>query len=154
MTEADFRLSIGVPPNTHATVRLPAPSLAAVTEGGQALAPGNGILGADMAGDVAVVEVGTGQYAFVTTGLNRAQAMAGVRHVAGRLDRTSTLRDLLADEAAKTVLTQHLGPAFLQAPGVGMVLDMPLAQVADLAPQVLTTEKLDEIEAVLNRRPS
>jgi hypothetical protein len=113
------------------------------------LAPGDGILSVHVADGVAVVEVGAGQYAFVTTGFNRAGAMAGVRHVAGRLDRTSTLRDLLADGTAKAVLTQHLGPAFLQAPGLGMALDMPLVQVADLAPQVLTAEKLDEIEAAL-----
>jgi alpha-L-rhamnosidase len=154
LTETDFRLNIDVPPNTHATVRLPAPSLAVVTEGGQALAPGNGILSAHVADGVAVVEVGAGQYAFVTSGLKRAQAMAGVRHVAGRLDRTSTLRDLLADGTAKAALTQALGPTFLQAPGLGMALDMPLVQVADLAPQILTTEKLDEIEAVLNKRPT
>jgi hypothetical protein len=105
LTEADFRLSISVPPNTHATVRLPAPSLAAVTEGGHPLAAGNGILGAHLAGDAAAIEVGSGQYAFVTTGLNRAQAMAKVRHVAGRLDRYSSLRGLLANDAAgKNVL--------------------------------------------------
>jgi alpha-L-rhamnosidase len=150
LTETDFRLSVAVPPNTHATVCLPAPSLAAVSESGQALAPGNGILGAHVADGVAVVEVGAGRYAFVTTGLDRARAMAGVRHVAGRLDRTSTLRDLLADEAAKTVLTQALGPAFLQAPRLATLLDMPLVQVADLAPHVFTADKLDEIEAALN----
>ena len=38
--------------------------------------------------------------------------------------------------------------------GLGMALDMPLVQVADLAPQALTAEKLDEIEAALTKRPS
>jgi hypothetical protein len=150
LTEADFHLSITVPPNAHATVRLPARSLAAVTEGGQPLAPGNGILSAHVAGNVAIIEVGSGNYEFVTTGLNRAQAMAGVRHVAGRLDRYSTLRDLLANDAAKTALTQQLGPAFLQARELERVMDMPLVQVAGFAPQLLTPEKLDAIEAALN----
>jgi hypothetical protein len=158
LTEADFRLSITVPPNTHATVRLPAQSpvlsaangLDAVAEGGQPLTPGNGILSAHVAGDVAIIEVGSGNYEFVTTGLNRAQAMAGVRHVAGRLDRYSTLRDLLANDAAQTVLTQQLGPAFLQAPDLRRVMDMPLVQVAGFAPQLLTPEKLDAIEAALD----
>jgi len=150
LTEADLRLSVTVPPNVHATVRLPAQSLDAVTEGGQPLTPGNGILSAHVAGDVAIVEVGSGTYEFVTTGLNRATAMAGVRHVAGRLDRTSTLRELLANDAAKTVLTQQLGPAVLQAPELERVIDMPLVQVAGFAPQLLTPEKLDAIEAALH----
>jgi alpha-L-rhamnosidase len=150
LTETDFRLNITVPPNTHATVRLPAESLDAVTEDGQPLATGNGILSAHIAGEVAIIEVGSGNYEFVTAGLNRAQAMAGVQHVAGRLDRYTILRDLLANDAAKTALTQQLGPAFLQAPGLERALDMPLVQVADFAPQVLTPERLNAIEAALD----
>jgi alpha-L-rhamnosidase len=149
LTEADFHLSITVPPNAHATVRLPAQTLDAVTEGGQPLTAGNGILSAHVAGDMAIVEVGSGNYEFVTSGLNRARAMAGVRHVAGRLDRYTTLRDLLANDAAKAALIQQLGPAFLQAPELERVLDMPLVQLADFVPQVLTLEKLDAIEAAL-----
>jgi hypothetical protein len=148
--EADFRLSVTVPSNGHATVHLPAQTLDAVTEGGQPLTPGNGVLSAHVAGDAAIVEVGSGTYEFVTTGLNRATAMAGLLHVAGRLDRTSTLRDLLANDAVKTVLTQQLGPAFLQSPDLEMVIDMPLVQVAGFAPQLLTPEMLDAIEAALD----
>jgi hypothetical protein len=70
--------------------------------------------------------------------------------VAGRLDRYSTLRDLLANDAAKIVLTQQLSLAFLQARELERVMDMPLVQVADFAPQLLTPEKLDAIEAALN----
>ena len=150
LTETGFHLSITVPPNAHATVRLPARSLAVLTEGGQPLATGNGILSACIAGDTAIIEVGSGKYEFVTTGLNLARAMANVRHVAGRLDRYSTLRDLLANDAAKAVLGQQLGPTFLQAPELDWALDMPLVQVAGLAPQVLTPEKLDAIEAALD----
>jgi alpha-L-rhamnosidase len=152
LTEAGFHLSITVPPNAHATVRLPAQTLDVVTEGGQPLAIGNGILSTHVAGDMAIVEVGSGDYEFVTTGLNHDRAMAGVRHVAGRLDRYTTLRDLLANDAARTALIQQLGPAFLQAPELERVLDMPLVQLADLAPRVLTPEKLDAIEAGLVAR--
>jgi len=131
-------------------VRVPAQTLEAVTEAGQPLTATNGILSAHVAGDVATVEVGAGNYEFVTTGLNRAKAMASVQHVAGRLDRTSTLRDLLADDADKTALIQQLGPAFLQAPGIERVMDMPLAQLAGFAPRLLTPETLDAIEAALH----
>lgn len=150
LTEAGFHLNITVPPNSHATVRLPAQSLDAVTEGGQPLTTGTGILRTRVVGDVAIIEVGSGTYEFVTTGLNRARALVGVRHVAGRLDRYSTLRDLLSNDAAKTVLTQQLSPAFLQAPELEMVMDMPLVQIRGFAPQLLTPEKVDAIEAALN----
>jgi hypothetical protein len=121
-----------------------------VTEGGQPLTTGNGILSALIAGDVAIIEAGSGTYEFVTTELSLAQAMADVRHVAGQLDRYSTLRDLLANEATKMVLIQQLSPAFLQAPDLERVLDMPLVQVADFAPQELTPERLNAIEAALD----
>ncbi len=150
LTATGLHLSITVPPNAHATVRLPALSLDALTEGGRPLTTGNGILSAHVAGDTAIIEVSSGKYEFVTTGLNLAQAMAGVRHAAGRLDRYSTLRDLLASDAAKTALIQQLGPTFLLAPDLDWALDMPLVQAADFAPQVLTPERLDEIEAALD----
>jgi alpha-L-rhamnosidase len=154
LTEADFRLSLTVPANARATVLLPAQSLAAVTEGGQPLALGNGINSFQVADKVAIIEVGSGSYEFVTTGLNLAQAMAAVRHVAGRLDRYSTLRDLLADQVASAALSRHLGPAVLQALDSARVMgmsmkDVPLVQLADLAPQALTAEKLAAIEAAL-----
>ncbi len=152
LTEAGFHLSITVPPNAHATVRLPARSLDALTEGGQPLATGNGIVSVHVAGSTALIEVSSGRYEFVTTGLNLAQAMAGVRHVAGRLDRYSTLRDLLAraGDAARTMLIQQLSPTCLQVPDLDWALDMSLVQVADLAPQVLTPDRLDAIEAALD----
>jgi hypothetical protein len=56
----------------------------------------------------------------------------------------------LANDAAKTVLIQQLGPAFVQAPELEMALDMPLVQVANFVPQVLTPEKLDAIETALD----
>jgi alpha-L-rhamnosidase len=149
LTEVGLHLSVTVPPNAHATVCLPARTVDEVTESSQPLATGNGILSARVAGDVILIEVGSGRYEFVTTGLNLPQAMAGVRHVAGRLDRYTTLRDLLADDVTKMALIQQLGPAFLQAPELERVLDMPLVQMADFAPQVLTPEKLEAIEAAL-----
>lgn len=149
LSEDAFHLSVTVPPNSHATVYLPAQSLDAVTEGGKPVTNGNGIASTRVEGDVAIIEVGSGTYDFVTTALNRAKAMEGVRHVAGRLDRYSSLRDLLENDAAKAALTQTLGEEFLQGQQRGFVMDMPLAQVANFAPQILPPEKLDAIEAAL-----
>ena len=50
--------------NTTATVRLPKAQLASVTEGGKAVAKGNGITDSRQDGDAVVVDVGSGQYRF------------------------------------------------------------------------------------------
>jgi alpha-L-rhamnosidase len=64
---ADGRLSVSavVPPNSHATVRLPGASLAGVSESGRALAASPGVRTAAQEGSDVVVEIGSGRYAFV-----------------------------------------------------------------------------------------
>ena len=64
--DGSFELLVTVPPNTRATVYLPATHLAAVTEGGQSLAVGGGVIAAREERDAVVVEVGSGEYAFRT----------------------------------------------------------------------------------------
>jgi alpha-L-rhamnosidase len=59
-----FELAVEVPPNTSATVRLPAAQLASVTEAGRALAAGDGITGPRQDGDAVVVDLGSGSYRF------------------------------------------------------------------------------------------
>jgi alpha-L-rhamnosidase len=59
-----FELSVAVPPNARATVRLPGATLGQVTEGGRALAALPGVGGARQEGKAVVVEVGSGSYAF------------------------------------------------------------------------------------------
>jgi alpha-L-rhamnosidase len=151
LTEREFRLQVTVPPNAYATVRLPTGRLDTVTEGGRSVSLGNGIIHVWVTEAVVYIEVGAGVYEFTTTSLTLSQAMANVNHVAGRLDRYSSLRDLLANEAARSVLAQHLSADFLQAPQLFMVMDSPLAVMAGFAPTVLTAERLDEIETALKR---
>lgn len=62
--EGQFSLEVTVPPNTHATVRLPHATLAGVTESGQALDVASGITRAAQDGEAVVVEVGSGRYRF------------------------------------------------------------------------------------------
>ena len=64
LNDGRFELAVEIPPNTTATVRLPKAQLASVTEGGQALAKGNGITDSRQDGDTVVVDVGSGQYRF------------------------------------------------------------------------------------------
>jgi alpha-L-rhamnosidase len=57
-------VQVTVPPNTRATIRLPGAALAAVTEGGTAVARAAGVTRATQEGDVVVVEAGSGRYSF------------------------------------------------------------------------------------------
>jgi alpha-L-rhamnosidase len=64
LTDGRFQLDVTVPPNAHATVRLPHATLAQVTEGGLPLRIGNGIGRTVQDGGAALVEVGSGRYRF------------------------------------------------------------------------------------------
>jgi alpha-L-rhamnosidase len=67
LKDGRFELSIEVPANTRATVRLPKAQLANVTEAGKALANGNGITNTQQSGEYVIVDVGSGQYKFAYT---------------------------------------------------------------------------------------
>ncbi|MET8318543.1 family 78 glycoside hydrolase catalytic domain [Micromonospora sp. NPDC005189] len=60
----DMRLSLTLPANTTATVRLPAPGRNAVTEGGRPAEQADGVRFVRMDGTVAVYEIGSGTYSF------------------------------------------------------------------------------------------
>ncbi len=62
LADGKLTVSASVPPNTHGTIRLPAATLAGVTEGGLAVAAAPGVKGAVQEGDDVVVEVGSGRY--------------------------------------------------------------------------------------------
>jgi len=59
-----FELTVEVPANTSATIRLPGARLAGVTEGGQALASAPGLTSPRQDGADVVVEAGSGRYRF------------------------------------------------------------------------------------------
>jgi alpha-L-rhamnosidase len=62
--DGQFHLGVTVPPNAHATVRLPHATLAQVTESGHALDAADGVIRSSQDGGVVIVEVGSGQYSF------------------------------------------------------------------------------------------
>jgi alpha-L-rhamnosidase len=64
LANGTFELTVVVPPNTRATVRLPGATAASVTEGGKPVVTGNGIAGSRQDGTAVVIEVGSGQYQF------------------------------------------------------------------------------------------
>jgi alpha-L-rhamnosidase len=62
-----FELTVEIPANTRATVRLPGAVLSKVTEGGNPLATATGIASARQEGGSVVAEVGSGRYVFAYT---------------------------------------------------------------------------------------
>ena len=149
LSEKDLRLQVSVPPNTHATVRLPARSLAQVKEGGKALKTAASINNATAKGGFVTLEIGSGQYEFVTTGMNVAQANAGVRHVAGRLDRGTTLHDLLSNEKTKAILVKHIGAEAVPGLQSPFVINTSLGNTPQRLPMIFTEERVQEIEKEL-----
>jgi alpha-L-rhamnosidase len=59
-----FELAVEVPPNATATVWLPSAQVAGVTEGGRAIAAGDGIAAPRQDGQAVVVDLGSGSYRF------------------------------------------------------------------------------------------
>ncbi len=59
-----FRLEVSIPPNTTATVYIPAKDVASVTESGKTVANAQGLKFLKMEKDAAVFEVGSGNYLF------------------------------------------------------------------------------------------
>ena len=72
IADGRFALTIEVPANTTATVRLPRAKLEQVTEGQKPLTGRTDILAARQAGDAVVIDVGSGSYVFASmlTGTN------------------------------------------------------------------------------------
>ena len=90
-----------------------------------------------------------GQYEFVTTGMNVAQANAGVRHVAGRLDRGTTLHDLLSNEKTKAILVKHIGAEAVPGLQSPFVINTSLGNTPQRLPMIFTEERVQEIEKEL-----
>jgi alpha-L-rhamnosidase len=78
---ADGRLTVTavVPPNAHASVRLPAATLAGVSESGRPVAEAPGVTRASQAATDVVVEIGSGRYRFDYDASNLAAATRGGR---------------------------------------------------------------------------
>ena len=62
-----FSLTVEVPANTHATIRLPRAASGAVTLDGKALTNGDGVTGTRQDGADTIVDVGSGKYQFAYT---------------------------------------------------------------------------------------
>jgi alpha-L-rhamnosidase len=72
IADRSFHWNVTVPPNTTATVYVPANEEASVLEGGQRASEAKGVKFLRMEGDAAVYSVGSGSYFFVSSGWARS----------------------------------------------------------------------------------
>jgi alpha-L-rhamnosidase len=137
-----------VPPNARGTVRLPAATLAGVTEGGLAVAVAPGVKSAAQANDDVVVEVGSGSYRFVYDAATLAARMTPP----ARFSTQTLVEDLLASPEARAVLDRRV-PGFTTDSRVQQALKMSLRGIAPFAPQVFTEELLKTLDEELAAVP-
>jgi hypothetical protein len=130
-----------VPPNARGTVRLPAATLAGVTEGGVAVGSTPGVRSAAQEGDAVVVEIGSGSYRFEYDG----SALSARVNPPARFSTRSTIGALLADSKARAVLEKHL-PGISKDPRVDQALGMTLREAAPYEPTILTDPLLDALD--------
>jgi alpha-L-rhamnosidase len=67
VNDGKFDLTVEIPANTTATVRLHKTQLASVSESGRPLAAGNGIINVRQEGDSVIADIGSGKYRFIST---------------------------------------------------------------------------------------
>ncbi|NBB73558.1 MAG: family 78 glycoside hydrolase catalytic domain [Bacteroidetes bacterium] len=143
-TDKRFQLTVEVPANTQATVRLPGATIEAVTERGATLANANGVSDPRQEGRDVVVNVGAGRYVFAYP-TDQLGPVGG-----GGLDASTAVGSLLANEAARSVLQEHL-PEWLDDVPLEQATDRSLREVAPYAPDQLTETVLASIERDLRQ---
>jgi len=143
-TDERFELAVTISANTQASIRLPGADLEAVTEGGQPLADAEGISNARQAGSEVVLDAGAGQYVFAYA----TDALGPVG--GGMLDANTAVGELMANEAARSVLNEHL-PELVENVQLDQVADMSLRQVAQVLHDQLTEDQIRAIEEDLRQ---
>jgi beta-glucosidase len=74
--------------------------------------------------------------------------ISDVEGISTRLSVKNTLKELLANEAAKVILEEQFGE-MMRSPQLAMGMDFSLEQIVEFVPDVLTPEKLQELDEEL-----
>jgi alpha-L-rhamnosidase len=148
VAEGKVTVTATVPPNARGTIRLPAATLAGVTEGGLAVASAPGVTAAGQEKDDVVVEVGSGSYRFAYDGA----ALAARINPPARFSTRTPVEGLLASPAARAVLDRRV-PGFTTDPRVQEALRMTLREIAPYAPAVFTEDLLKTLDEDLRAIP-
>jgi len=141
-------VSATVAPNTHATVRLPAATLAGVTEGGAPVPSAAGVKSAAQAGDDVVVEVGSGSYTFAYDGA----ALSARINPPSRFSTRTKIEELVGNPQVRAAIDKRI-PGFSTDPRLPQAYQMSLRDVAPYVPDVFTEDMLQKIDADLAAIP-
>jgi alpha-L-rhamnosidase len=143
LQDGGLRLSMTIPANTTAAVRLPAARLAQVSEGGKPLDVVAGVVHAEQDEDAVTLEIGAGAYEF-TYPTDAFQTGETPR----RFTLQTPLSTLLSHEGARAVLAAHV-PGMLDHPLLSQAMGYSLVQIAAFVPDQLSDETLAAIDADL-----
>ncbi len=149
LSRAGFHVNVELPPNTEAEVHVPARALTQVTESYKPLNKAPGVLEARLERGTVIITVGSGSYHFFTRGLSSRQAMAGVRHIAGRLDRYAPLYAVLNHQTARETLARCVDLEALLKRADATWLNAPLADLPRYAPDLIAETALVALERAL-----
>jgi alpha-L-rhamnosidase len=141
LADGKATVSATFPPNTHGTVRLPAATLAGVSESGGPVPAAPGVRRAVQEGDDVVAEVGSGSYVFAYDGT----ALAARINPPARFSTQTRIEVLLAHPDARAALDRRL-PGFSTDSRVQQALQMTLREVAPYAPAIFTEEMLKNLD--------
>lgn len=139
----EMHLTVEIPANTSAVVTLPFANADEVTEGGVALNQADAILGFSQTGENVEVEVGSGRYQFVYS-----SDMLESLLVTSEFSINTELGALMDNEEARSILEKHI-PELLESESVNIASTMPLVQVAQFAPDIVTADTLEPINEEL-----
>jgi alpha-L-rhamnosidase len=145
-----FRLTVEIPPNTRATVRLPgALSADAVTESGQPLREAEGLSNIEPADSSLTLDAGAGRYVFSYP----ADGLAPMPKIRApdTLNAGSKVAALLADPDARAALREHL-PELMRSPWLSQVMAFSLRRAVRMVPLSVPKERLRAVEEALQER--
>ena len=144
LDEAGFHLTVILPPNTTATIRLPQAERAAVTESRRPLAEATGVTRTMQDGTEVVLEIGAGRYDFAY----ESEALSALISPAFGIETPVSV--LLADAPSRAILEKH-APGFIFDLQFQEVEDQTLKEVAQVLPEHLTEARLRAIDADLRQ---
>jgi len=140
-----LQVSVTVPPNTHATVKLPGAMLAEVKERGKVLAGDEGVTNAQQHGDDVIVDTGAGTYVFAYRGPAALMAKLN-RGVPYSVD--DKIETLLADPKTYRLLGP-MAPVFTYEKAAKF-LGVSMRVAAEMDPTLFPGNELQAIDKALS----
>jgi len=137
VSEDGLEIKVTAPPNTEASVYVPAGSADEVTEGGKPLHQVEGVVGVSVEDGQVRVDVKAGTYKFMSTAMRLDKEWLKRRP---SFSEESRIGVLLVDDEARAVLERHLGAERVASDEIARLEALTLAQAADFAPESITAE--------------